>query len=159
MRKRLRYGVVMFVVVLAAAQLVRPDRSNPPTDASHTIQAQPGSPSELVAILDRSCRDCHSNRTVWPSYTRVAPLSWLMAYAVTKGRDTLNFSEWTAYTPERQLSLLALSCADATSGKMPGAYTLLHEETRLTDRDVETICAAARESQAHLAQVSKDQKP
>jgi len=31
----------------------------------------------------------------------------------------------------------------ATKGKMPGAYTLLRPETRLSSQDVETICAAA----------------
>ena len=46
--------------------------------------------------------------------------------------------------PPKQRMLLAASCADATSGKMPGAYTLLHPEMRLSRQDVETICAATR---------------
>jgi hypothetical protein len=29
-----------------------------------------------------SCRDCHSNSTVWPSYTEIAPLSWLIVQGV-----------------------------------------------------------------------------
>ena len=40
--------------------------------------------------------------------------------------------------------LLATSCDDARSGKMPGVYTRLRPETRLSAHDVETICAAAR---------------
>ena len=47
--------------------------------------------------------------------------------------------------------LLAVSCDDATSGKMPGPYTLLHPETRLSVQDVATICAAARVPDAHAA--------
>lgn len=27
----------------------------------------------------RACADCHSNATVWPWYTNVAPASWLIA--------------------------------------------------------------------------------
>ena len=100
--------------------------------------------SGLAAVLERSCRDCHSNETVWPGYTRIAPVSWLMAYGVTKGRKAVNFSEWAAYPPERQRKLLAESCQDVTAGKMPGPYTLLHPETRLSAQDIETICAAAR---------------
>ena len=73
MSRRLRQTAVVFVVVLAAAQLIRPQRANPATDASHTIQANVGTASGLVAVLDRSCRDCHSNRTVWPWYTQIAP--------------------------------------------------------------------------------------
>jgi hypothetical protein len=66
MRKRLKQAAVFFLVVFAVAQLVRPERASPPTDASSTIQAHVGTANGLVAVLDRSCRDCHSNRTVWP---------------------------------------------------------------------------------------------
>jgi Haem-binding domain len=144
MGRRLKQAAVVFVVILAAAQLIRPERANPPTDVSRTIQAQVGTASGLVAVLDRSCRDCHSNRTVWPWYTQIAPASWLMTSGVTKGRQAVNFSEWAAYSPEQQRMLLAVSCDDVTSGKMPGPYTLVNPETRLSPQDVETICAAAR---------------
>lgn len=153
MRRRLKQGLVVFVVVFAAAQLFRPERANPPVDSSRTIQA--GTTSGLVAILDRSCRDCHSNRTVWPWYTQVAPVSWLMAYGVTKGREVVNFSEWAGYAPEQQQALLALSCADVTNGKMPGAYALLRPETRLSSQEVETICAAARQAESHAGGASQ----
>lgn len=146
MKRRVKQLALVLVVALVAAQFLRPDRANPPIDASRTIGA--GATSGLVTVLDRSCGDCHSNRTVWPWYTHVAPLSWLMAYAVTKGRETINFSEWAGYAPAQQQALLALSCADATNGKMPGAYTLLHPETRLSTQEVETICAAARQAES-----------
>ena len=142
MSKRLKKAAILVLVVVAAAQLVRPNRTNPPTDVSRTIQAQVG--SGLVAVLDRACRDCHTNATVWPWYTQVAPLSWLMAYAVREGRRAVNFSEWASYPPDRQRMLLARSCQDVTAGTMPGAYTLLHPDMRLSAQDVETICAAAR---------------
>jgi hypothetical protein len=145
MSRRLKQAAVVLVVVFAAAQLVRPERANPPTDVSRSIQAHVGTASGLVPVLDRSCRDCHSNLTVWPWYTQVAPVSWLMAYGVTKGRAAVNFSEWTAYSPEQQRTLLAVSCDDVRSGKMPGLYTLVHPKTRLSAQDVETICVAARQ--------------
>jgi hypothetical protein len=53
--------------------------------------------------------------------------------------------------PEQQRILLALSCQDVSEGKMPGPYTLLHPETRLSAEDVETICAAARRAEASAA--------
>jgi hypothetical protein len=157
MTKRLRQTVVVFVVVFAAAQFIRPDRTNPATDASRTIDTHVGTGSELVAVLDRACSDCHSNATVWPWYTEIAPLSWLMAYGVNEGRRAVNFLEWTAYPPERQGKLLAESCQDVTAGKMPGPYALLHPEMRLSPRDVETICAAARRTGASAATESAPQ--
>jgi hypothetical protein len=146
MKKRLERAAVVLVVVFAAAQLVRPDRTNPATDVSRTIQAHVGTASTLAAVLDRSCRDCHSNKTVWPWYTQVAPVSWLMARGVAEGRKAVNFSEWAGYPPAAQRTLLSASCDAASSGKMPGPYTLLRPETRLSAQDVETICAAARQA-------------
>ena len=138
-------AAIGLVLVLAAAQLIQPKRTNPATDPGRTIQARLGAGSPVVAILGRACGDCHSNATTWPGYARVAPLSWIMAAAVTEGRAALNFSDWGAYSPERQRQLLAQSCRDARSGKMPGdAWTTLHPEARLSVRDIETICAAAR---------------
>jgi hypothetical protein len=149
--RRLKRAAVVFVVVFSAAQLVRPERANPPTDARRTIQARVGTPSELGAVLDRACGDCHSNRTVWPWYTGIAPVSWLMAHGVSEARKAVNFSEWAAYAPQQQRKLLAASCEDATKGKMPGPWTLLHPEAKLSTQDVETICSAARQAESSVA--------
>ena len=151
MSKRLMQAAVVLVLVFAAAQLVRPERANPPTDVSRTIQAHVGMTSELAAVLDRACRDCHSNETVWPWYTQIAPVSWLMAYGVSKGRNAVNFSEWAAYPLDQQRAALVASCQDASAGKMPGVYTLLHPEMRLSAQDIEAICAAARHAEADAA--------
>jgi hypothetical protein len=145
MSRRLKQVAVALVVVLAAAQLVRPEHTNPPIDASRTIQARMAAGSGLGAVLDRACGQCHSNATVWPWYTSVAPVSWLMASGVKLGRQAVNYSEWAAYPPERQRELLDATCQAASSGKMPGsAYTLLFPRSRLSPQDVETICAASR---------------
>lgn len=140
-------GIVLIVVVLglAAAQFVQPARSNPPVDPSRTIAASLGAASPVVAVLDRSCGDCHSNATVWSGAARIAPLSWIMAEAVGAGRKAVNFSDWAGYPPDQQRALLAQSCQDASSGKMPGgAWTMFHPEARLSATDVQTLCAAAR---------------
>ena len=70
MGKRLKQAVLVFIAACAAAQLVRPDRANPATDASHSIQAHTGTTRGLVAVLDRSCRDCHTNQAVESIGTR-----------------------------------------------------------------------------------------
>lgn len=152
MSRRVKQAAVVFVLVFAAAQLIRPERANPPTDASRTIQAHVGTASGLVAVLDRACRDCHSNSTVWPWYTQIAPLSWLMASGVNEGRKAINFSEWASYPPDVQRTLLSVACQDATSGKMPGLYTLVRPETKLSPQDIETICAAARQADANATE-------
>jgi Haem-binding domain len=153
MSRRLTQAAVILVAVFAAAQLVRPERANPATDPSRTIRAHVSETSQLPAVLDRACGDCHSNNTVWPSYAQIAPLSWVMARAVAEGRSAINYSEWGAYSPGQQRTLLAASCDDASSGRMPGgAWTLLHPEARLSSQDIETICAAARQVETNRAE-------
>lgn len=151
MSRRLKQASMVFVGVFAAAQLVRPERANPATDASRTIEAHMGATSGLVAVLERACTECHSNATVWPWYTRIAPVSWLLAHGVTEARTAVNFSEWGTYPPDQRRMLLAASCDDAAAGKMPGVYAVLRSEARLSAQDVETICAAARRADANAA--------
>ena len=155
MGKRSAQIALGVILLLIAAQLIRPDRTNPATNVRHTIQTHAGITSELVAVLDRSCGDCHSNATVWPWYTNVAPLSWLMAYAVSEGRKAVNYSEWSGYSPQQQQKLLAESCQDVRSGKMPGVYSVLRPETKLSPRDIDTICAAAGQAGAPVARASQ----
>jgi len=143
MNRRFTYVAMGLVATCAAAQLVQPSRANPPTDPARTIRAH--ARPDVSAVLERSCRDCHSNATVWPAYAKVAPLSWVMSYAVTKGRDAVNFSEWSTYPPEVRQMLLEASCEDVSAGTMPGLYARLEPDTRLSANDVETICLAARQ--------------
>src|SRR3954464_4443173 len=86
--------LIVLAVAFVAVQVVRPDRTNPPVQPAHSLLAK--TPPDVRAILDRSCRDCHSNDTRWPLYSQVAPMSWLVANHVHHGRDRFNYSEWTA---------------------------------------------------------------
>ena len=40
------------------------------------------SPS-VTKVFERSCQDCHSQRTTWPWYSYVPPISWLIEDDVT----------------------------------------------------------------------------
>jgi hypothetical protein len=142
--KRLLQALAVLVVVFIGAQFVRPARTNPPTDATRSLQARLGAASGAVAALNRACGDCHSNTTVWSRYAEVAPLSWAIAAGVAEGRKAVNFSDWGGYAPERQQALLAASCHEATTGKMPPSiFTALRPEARLSPQDVQAICAVA----------------
>lgn len=156
MSRRLGKVAVVFVIVLGAlftaAQLVRPERTNPPTVSNQTFQASGGAKSDLVAIIERSCGDCHSNTTVWARYSTTAPLSWLIVRGVNEGRNSLNFSKWGAYPPEKRRELLDASCRDARKGTMPvQVYLRFRPEARLSASDIETICKASHELETNTA--------
>lgn len=134
--------LVLVAVLFVAAQVVRPARSNPTVDPARTLQATGRVTPEVSAILDRACRDCHSNETRWPWYSHVAPVSWLVANHVSDGRRRLSFSRWAEYDVPKRLDKLDEMCKEVREGGMPdSSYLLMHSEARLTDADKETLCA------------------
>lgn len=136
--KRLVVALVVFIVI---AQVIRPSRINPPVDPSREIGATLSLRPAVAAILERSCNDCHSNRTVWLWYSGVAPVSWLVAYDVHEGRRKMNFSEWDAHILQERQKLLDRMCSDVSKGDMPGLpYSLMHPRARLSAADVQDVC-------------------
>jgi mono/diheme cytochrome c family protein len=112
------------VVLFEAIQLVPYGRahSNPPVKA----EPQWNSP-RTQELFYRTCGDCHSNKTVWPWYSNVAPTSWLVQRDVDKGRRHMNVSEWKG----KNLGMEA--AGQIQDGKMPlPPYLLLHPEARLS---------------------------
>ncbi|MCB0126541.1 MAG: heme-binding domain-containing protein, partial [Caldilineaceae bacterium] len=99
------------------------DRTNPAV----TREVQWNSP-ETRAIAQRACYDCHSNETVWPWYSYVAPVSLRVADHVAEGREHLNFSEW-----DRANEGLEEILETINKGEMPlSDYLLMHPEAKLT---------------------------
>ena len=97
---------------------------------------------DVAAIFERSCRDCHSNKTVWPWYTNVAPISWFIANHVSEGRHSMNLSEWGRLDRDRQDRKLRQICDEIQDGAMPlSTYTPLHPGSTLSEQDKKTLCA------------------
>jgi hypothetical protein len=142
MRRRFaRWVLGVLSVVTVGVQLIRPVRTNPPVDAARTLHARISVPSEVKAVFDRACRDCHSHETRWPWYSNVAPVSWLVIDHVNHGRSHLNFSDWAQYTPADAEKLIEKSCKLARDGSMPmPSYLWMHHDARLDTRDIELIC-------------------
>lgn len=108
-------------------------------------------PPQLTAILNRSCMDCHSNRTVWPWYSYVAPVSWLVERDVRGGRDHMNLSAWHQYSLKQQQQLLAdIGSAVKNREMPPPQYTLVHRDARLSDAETDIVYAWARAQRRKL---------
>lgn len=100
------------------------------------VVSEVDAPLEVLSVLRRACYDCHSNETVWPWYSRVAPASWLVARDVNEGREALNYSTWTSYPAEERDEERAETWEEVEEGEMPlGVYLLMHREAKLSDAD------------------------
>ena len=116
--------------VLGAMQLVQCQRTNP------TVTADVHAPADVEAVLRRACYDCHSNETVWPWYSRVAPVSWLLNRDVVEGRRHLNFSEWDRLPADKRAKRIRAVGGEVERGDMPlWFYKPLHPSAHLSEGD------------------------
>jgi hypothetical protein len=128
--KVVRWILLGMLLILVAIQFVPVDRSNPP------VEAEVSAPENVLAILRRACYDCHSNETVWPWYSQVAPFSLLVASDVREGREKLNFSTWDRLTTQEQVKKLQESWKEVAEEEMPPSlYLNIHRDATLSAED------------------------
>ena len=133
-KKVVVYAAIAAVVVFGALQLVPygRDHTNPP------VTAEPAWDSpQTRALAQRACFDCHSNETIWPWYSHIASVSWMLYKHVVDGRAELNFSHWAEKSKRgRKLGEVV------AEGQMPlPQYLLLHPEARLTVAEKQQLIA------------------
>ena len=145
-----RYWVVsgLLVFVAVASVVTAPARS---AKAGQPLLQGSQADNRVLLIFERSCCDCHSERTQYPWYSFVAPLSWWVRRDVTKGKARLNLSLWNEYPmlrKERNLSEIANQVKDRD---MPlREYLWLHPGARLSDSDIDTIFLWTQEERLRL---------
>lgn len=134
MRKSLLLILNVLIVALILIQFIPVKRNNPTETAA--LQA----PEVVAALLQRSCYDCHSNRTHWPWYSRIAPVSWLVSHDVQEGRKELNFSQWGKYDDKKKNKMLHEIVEEVEKGKMPlKIYTLMHPKAKMSEADLQLL--------------------
>ncbi|MBL7851116.1 MAG: heme-binding domain-containing protein, partial [Cyclobacteriaceae bacterium] len=140
MRTYLRYALFALVAGLVVVQFfpadLPPQEPRPTTDLLGTQEV----PEPIVSILKTSCYDCHSVETRYPWYSKVAPVSWLVAKDVREGREEMNLSEWTDLAKRKKIKNLENIKDEVTEGHMPmPIYLVIHWDARLTDEQRKQI--------------------
>ncbi len=138
MRARTVLGVVLAAIVLFVLIQLIPygrDHTNPPV-----IQEVQWDSPQTRDLAVRACYDCHSNQTVWPWYSNIAPISWLIQHDVDDGRRILNFSEWDRPQPRANRA-----AEQVQSGSMPKFYYVpLHPSANLTSAEKQALIQGLR---------------
>lgn len=116
-------------------------------------------PQDVKQVLEKKCADCHSNRTHWPVYSRLAPGTWLMEHDVNEGRTALNFSRWQEMRAEQRIEALSRIAAEVRSEEMPpSAYTMMHPSRHIRDEEKQEVATWARAERRRLRAAMEDQK-
>jgi hypothetical protein len=139
--------IILVLFVGMASLAIRPPAETAGAPLLAGAQVDP----RVLAILRRSCADCHSEATTYPWYSYVAPMSILIRSDVLRGREHLNLSRWASYPlvrKERSLSEIANQVKDRD---MPLAqYTLIHRNARLSDDEVNAVFRWTQSERARL---------
>ena len=129
MKRSIKIGLAA-VGVLAAIQLVQFERTNPP------VTGDVAAPPPVDAVLRRACYDCHSNETVWPWYSRAAPVSWLVHSRRRRGQASsqlLRVGQGRARATGAQAERIG---HEVEGGDMPPWFYLpMHVAARLSAAD------------------------
>jgi hypothetical protein len=106
---------------------------------------------EVVRTIERSCQNCHSEKTEWPWYSYVAPMSWMIENDVRRGRSHMNLSRWNGYNHQEQQEILLKMSTLVRNRAMPlPRYLLLHPESKLSDAEVAYLSEWARSEHKRL---------
>jgi len=153
MAKKVILGLVVLLALgFLAIQFIPTGVGNPPAEPGQALEV----PADVEPILAAACYDCHTNQTVWPWYSHVAPLSWWIADHVADGRRHLNFSEWASYPPEKADHKLEEIIASQQDKWMPlDSYVPMHPGADLTDEQRGKIIAWAKAERARLVPLLK----
>jgi hypothetical protein len=146
MKRIVRPILLGSVALLALLQFVPVARTNPP------VESEVPAPANVRVVLRRACYDCHSNETKWPWYSRVAPVSFLVAHDVSAGREELNCSTWNRVATKEQVKKFKESWEEVAEGEMPPwYYVAMHRDAALSAEDRAALRAWAVGSASAIA--------
>lgn len=133
MKKGIKLILWITLIILALIQFVPINRENPEVDITADFLELTNAPENVHNIINNSCYDCHSNKTNWPWYSRIAPFSIAIAQHVKEGREHLNFSEWANYAAsDQQMYLKEIKKEIEKKAMPPAAYLKFHSEAEIS---------------------------
>lgn len=140
MKTTFKIIIITSSVIMIGIQMIPASLPETSQDLTNDFILLENPPEEIKSILKVSCYDCHSNQTVYPWYSYVAPFSWLVAQDVREGRKELNFSEWGNQNRRRKINLLGDMTEEVESGKMPmKIYTFIHRDAKLDEKEIKNF--------------------
>lgn len=128
--------VILSVVLLVMIQFIPLEKTNPKVDESVALHTD----ERVMAILKKSCYDCHSNETRWSIYSEIAPLSFGVVAHVNEARAALNFSNFKNIDEKIKQARFKRAIHTLKIETMPlESYLAFHEEAKLSASEKKTL--------------------
>jgi hypothetical protein len=108
-------------------------------------------PPSVADVFGHACINCHSEKTSWPWYSNVAPVSWLVEGDVKNAREHLNLSRWDSLeAADRRMLLTAIATVIENREMPPHKYVLMHPEAKLAAEDSTRVIEWTRAERRRL---------
>ena len=86
--------------------------------------------------------DCHSDKTKYLWYHRIAPVSWMVNQHVVDGKKELNFSDWGEMDEYDRFGAIEDIRQELEQNTMPlKPYIIMHKEAKLSDEERAAVFA------------------
>ena len=132
--------LTVLLLLFIGIQFIDVKRNISQDRSANAIENYEEVPAKALSILKTSCYDCHSNNTIYPSYSKVQPVKWWLADHVNSGKRHLNFDEFNSYSREKKLEKLDEIIETIKEGEMPlASYTVIHQDAKLSASDISEI--------------------
>jgi hypothetical protein len=135
------------LALLIIIQFFQPKKNDTVANPKNDIVFALEMPANVKKKIVNACYDCHSEKTRYPFYNRIAPVSWLLANHIREGKAKLNFSAWATYEKKEQIKLLDEICEVITNNEMPlKSYVIMHSNAIINEKEKADICAWAEQA-------------
>ena len=137
MKRKIVLVLGLVIIGIQFIPVSKNDSANIP-DEDFILAAIP--PMEIAVLLKSSCYDCHSNRTKYPWYGSIAPISWWIQDHISEAKEELNFSEWGNYSAKKKKHKLEEILEELEEGHMPlDSYLLTHRDARVDEMELSQL--------------------
>src|ERR1700677_472064 len=141
----------LLLVWILASVFVHPLPHEVSDRASAPLLPSADIPPSVAGVLANACVNCHSEKTQWPWYSRVAPVSWLVENDVKHAREPLNLSRWDGLQEVDQRVLLTAIATVIENHEMPPhRYVVIHPEAKLSADDAVRVIEWTRAERRRL---------
>jgi hypothetical protein len=141
MKKILTIIIASLLFIFIVIQFFPPKKNDKILNPQNDIVFQLEIPTAVKIKIVDACYDCHSDKTVYPLYNKIAPVSWMLARDIRRAKKHMNFSEWANYDKKTQIKLLTNICDEIKAGDMPlKSYVFMHSRAVINPKELEEIC-------------------
>ncbi|QNM84702.1 heme-binding domain-containing protein [Polaribacter pectinis] len=146
--KILKKILVFLLILLVVAQFFGPEKNDGNIETVNTFLAETNPPADVKKILETTCFDCHSDKTIYPWYNSITPVNYWLNDHIKDGKKHLNFSKWSEYSLKRKEHKMDELHEEVEKGEMPlESYTYTHSDANLTPEQIAAVVAWGKKVQ------------